>query len=149
MKKLFQLSTSSHVFINYIGLAGFSAFFLLNIAALVEYGKYALGISNRFVFFLPVIKLLLNIDLLFVVALIMIYNAIEKFLTPNLCFIVTLLIGIAGALYILVKGKPLAMISILGVYSIGISLFTSIIGFGSLIQIEKKKTRHKANHNES
>ncbi|MFT9496076.1 hypothetical protein [Anaerosolibacter sp.] len=149
MRKLFQLSTNSHVFVNYMGFAGLSAFFLLNIAGLMEYGKYALGLSNRFIFFLPGIKLLLNIDLLFIVALILMYNAVEKFLNPKLFLIGILLIGIVGTVCILAKDKTMAMIGILGLYGIGISLFASIIGFSALIKIGKKKPTHKSNHYES
>lgn len=132
MRKHFQSAPNTFNFINYTGLTGLFAFSLLNLAALVEYIKYSLGISNHFIALLPAIKLLLNIDLLFIVALILIYNTIEKFLDLKLLFTIALLIGIVGTSYVLVKHKPIVLISALGLYGLGISLYASIAGFGIL-----------------
>lgn len=133
MKKLFQLTPNSYTFINYIGLVGLTAFSLLNLATLVVYVKYALGVSNQFVLLLPAIKLLLNIDFLFIIALILIYNAIEKLFNFKLFLTGILLIGIVSFLYILIKNKPIVIITALGLYGLGISLYASIVGFGILI----------------
>ncbi|TCQ08114.1 hypothetical protein EDD79_1001203 [Serpentinicella alkaliphila] len=127
MRKFFQLDPNTFIFINYISLVGLLAFSLLNLAALVTYIKYTLGVSNQFIVLLPAIKLLLNIDFLFLVALILMYNAIEKFFDFKLVLIGAM-IGIVSILYILVNNKPIVMIATLGLYGLSIPLYAIIVG---------------------
>lgn len=144
MKKLSQLSTNSNAFINYIGLIGVSAFFLLNLAALLEYGKYTLGITNHFIDLLPAIKLIFKIDFIFMVVLIFLYNAVEKVFNPKILYIGIPLVGIFSTIYMLVKNKPLVIIAAIGLYGLGIYIYTSILGFALLIS--KGDTGSKVNY---
>jgi hypothetical protein len=122
-----------------IGLTGLLALVILNIAAFLEYSKYIFGVSNSFIVFLPAIKLLLNIDALVVTAIIFMYNAKEKVISPKLLFAGLLsLLTVIGA-YMLAKDKPMALIAMLGLYGLGISVYATVIGFSSL---GKKKTQY-------
>ncbi len=145
MRKFFQLLKNDHIPIYYIGLAGLFAFSILNLTAFIEYGKYFFGLSNHFVMILPSIKALLKIDFLFVVSLIFIYNYMENFISFKAASIGILCICMVGAIYYLAKTRPLAMISMLGLYGIGIFLFTSIIGLQTMLRITKKDSHKKAN----
>lgn len=147
MKKLLKLKPSNYTVISYIGLAGLSAFFILNIAALVEYTKYTLGVSNYFIILLPAIKLLLNIDFLFVVALILIYNSIDKFLDFKFFLIGAALLGVISVVYALVNNKPMLIIAALGLYGLGIFLYTSILGFTLFIPKSDPKSKVKKDKN--
>ncbi|SNS91659.1 hypothetical protein SAMN05446037_102737 [Anaerovirgula multivorans] len=128
MRKPFQIAPTTFIFINYIGLVGLFAFSLLNLAALAEYVKYTYGVSNHFIVLLPAIKLLLNIDLLFIAALILIYNAIEKILDFKLFFTGALLIGVVSTTYFLIQHKPIVIIATLGLYGLAIPLYAVIVG---------------------
>ena len=133
MKKLFQLFTKGQTYANYIALAGLFAFILLNLAGFIEYAKYLLGMSNNFYNVLPAFRLLLKIDFLFIAALILMYNAVEKFVKPILLLVGILLTILTSILYFIVKDMPMVIFGIIGLYGLGIFLYASIIGFGLLL----------------
>lgn len=144
MKKAIQLFGNSNHFTNSISLTSLFIFFLLNILAVTVYIKYLLGFSNRFITFLPAIKILLNIDFIFVVILIFVYNAAEKFFGLKTIFTAVILISVGKALQLLMADKPFVIIFLLGLYAIGISVFTSIIGLDVIIKITAKNTKAKS-----
>lgn len=137
MKKLLQIITNHSSLMGFIGLTGILALSLLNIAAFLEYSKYILGLSNRFIVLLPAIKMLLNIDILFIVAIILMYNSLEKVFNPKILLVGVLGLVTAIGLYTTAKDKPMTLILMLGLYGIGISIYASIVGFSLL---SKKKT---------
>ncbi|AOT68651.1 hypothetical protein [Geosporobacter ferrireducens] len=144
MKKTIQLLGNDNHFTKSIGLTSLFTFLILNILAIVVYIKYLLGFSNSFITLLPAIKILLNTDFLFVVVLIFIYNAAEKFFGMKTILAAIILISIGEALYLLMKDKPFAIIFLLGLYGIGISIFTSVIGLDAMIRIATKNIKVKS-----
>ena len=144
MKKIIQLLGNNNNFANSMSLTSLFAFLILNLIAVIVYVKYLLGFSNSFITLLPAIKVLLNIDFLFVLVLIFIYNASEKFFGLKTVFGIIILISLGEALYLLMKDKPFAIIFFLGLYGIGISLFTTVIGLDTLIKITAKSIKAKS-----
>ena len=144
MKRIIQLLGYDNNFTSSMSLTSLFAFLILNIIAIIVYIKYLLGFSNSFITLLPAIKVLLNIDFLFVLILIFIYNASEKFFSLKTVFGIVIFISLGEALYLLMKDKPFAIIFFLGLYGIGISLFTTVIGLDTLIKITTKSAKAKS-----
>ncbi|SHJ31129.1 hypothetical protein SAMN02745975_01774 [Geosporobacter subterraneus DSM 17957] len=143
MKRILHMLGNDNYFVISLSVASLFAFLLLNVAAIVVYIRYLLGISSSFISLLPAVKILLNVDFIFVVVLIFIYNTIENFFGLKAVFAAITVISIVEALYLLMKDKPFAIISLLALYGFGVSIFTSFVGLDTMIRIANKSVKAK------
>lgn len=127
------------VLVSYSSYLGFGFFMILNLIVIIEFFKYKAGISSFFIESLPLIKILLNIDFLFTLVLLVIYCKLEGFINFGTIYIALLILCLAWGLYNLSIGKPLPMIIMLGIYAIGIAVFTWIIGLGAVLNSKRRK----------
>lgn len=139
MKKMNEWISGDHVLVRCTSYLGFCSFLMLNLLALIEYIKFKAGISNVFIECLPSVKILLNIDFLFCLGLFLIYNKLEGFFKLRTLLIVLILIFLAWGLYKLTNQKPLTIIMALGLYAVGIAIFTWVIGLGAIFKSPQQK----------
>lgn len=138
MKRLTNIFKRNSIILISIAVLGVLSLLSLNIFALFEYIKYAFSISNRFIAILPAIKVLLNVDFLFIFTLLFVYNTAEKVIPFNTMLILLTILGFSLKTSNLIKDKSAVIILLLGIYSTVMILFSAIIGFGLIVNIISK-----------
>ncbi|SCY07237.1 hypothetical protein [Alkaliphilus peptidifermentans] len=135
MQKIIKFLNKDDISIRGACIVGLCGFFLLNMFAVFEYGKYFFGLDNIFLEVIPAIRILAKIDFLFVLLIILILNKKEGYFSFKELLSIVMLFSTGGVLYYLIKEKPLTIIILLGLYGIGISIFACIVGLGAVFPI--------------